>query len=310
MDRIVLTHLPVILAVARTRSFVRAGAELGLGASAVSHAVRLIEDRLGATLFARTTRSVALTEAGAAFVESAERAVEELEGAVDRLAAGRAQVRGLLRINAPRVALHMGLTPVLAEMSRRHPQLTVEVITDDALTDVVADGFDAGVRLGEMIAQDMVAVRLTPPFRAVMVAAPAYLAGAGAPRTIADLSAHNCIGFRLLRSGAVYAWDLQQDGEDVRVEVTGTVRVSDPAYARELAAAGLGLAYVLEPLAREDLAQGRLVEVLSQASVWEPGMFFYFPQRVARAAKLRALLDVVRDLGVAEEPAAERRPGT
>ena len=298
MDRLVLTHLPVLLAVGRTRSFVRAGGELGLGASAVSHAVRAVEDRLGVTLFARTTRSVALTEAGAAFLDSAERAVEELDAAVGRLAAGRSQVTGLLKINAPRVALLLGFTPILAEMSRRHPQLTVEVITDDALTDVVAEGFDAGVRLGEMIAQDMVAVRLTPPLRAIMVAAPDYLARAGVPQTIEDLAAHNCIGFRLLRSGAVYAWDLQQHGKDLRVEVSGTVRLSDPTYARDLAIAGLGVTYIFEPSVREDLAQGRLVEVLPEASIWEPGLFLYFPQRASRAAKLRALLDVVRDLGV------------
>jgi DNA-binding transcriptional LysR family regulator len=262
MDRVLLTHLPVVLAVARTRSFVRAATELGLGASAVSHAVRAVEDRLGVPLFARTTRSVALTEAGAAFLESAERVAEELDGAMERLRAGEAQVSGLLRINAPRVALTMGFTPILTEMARRHPRLTVEVVTDDALIDVVAEGFDAGVRLGEMIAQDMVAVRLTAACRAIMVAAPEYLARCGTPETIETLREHNCIGFRLVGSGAIYAWELQQDGKDVRVDVSGTVRLSDATYARELALAGLGITYLLEPLVREDLARKRLVEVL------------------------------------------------
>jgi DNA-binding transcriptional LysR family regulator len=296
MDRVLLTHLPVVVAVARTRSFVRAASQLGLGASAVSHAIRAVEDRLGAPLFARTTRCVALTELGAAFLESAMRAVDELDGAVERLREGQNQITGLLRINAPRIAFPMGLTPVLAAMTLRYPRLTVEVITDDALTDVVAAGFDAGVRLGEMIAQDMVAVRLTRPFRAIMAAAPDYLARAGTPQSIDDLRNHNAIGFRLLRSGAVYTWDVQQAGKDVKVEVNSTVRVSDPTSARDLALAGVGIAYIFEPLVDADLAGGRLIEVLADASIWEPGLFLYFPQRASRAAKVRALLTVVEDI--------------
>jgi DNA-binding transcriptional LysR family regulator len=296
MDRVLLTHLPVVLAVARTKSFARAASELGLGASAISHAVRAVEDRLGAPLFARTTRSVALTELGAAFLDGATRAAEELTAAVERLHEGQNQITGVLRINAPRIALPMGLTPVLAEMTRRYPRLTVEVVTDDALTDVVAEGFDAGVRLGEMIAQDMVAVRLTEPFRAIMVAAPDYLARAGIPKSIDDLSAYNTIGFRLLRSGAVYAWDLQRAGKDIKIEVNSSVRVSEPTSARDLALAGVGIAYIFEPLVDGDLAAGRLVEVLAEASIAEPGIFLYFPQRASRATKIRALLTVVEDV--------------
>jgi DNA-binding transcriptional LysR family regulator len=311
MDRVLLTHLPVILAVARTRSFVRAAAELGLGASAVSHAVRAVEDRLGAPLFARTTRSVALTELGAAFLEGATRAAEELDAAVERLREGQNQITGLLRINAPRIALPMGLTRVLAEMTLRYPRLTLEVIADDALTDVVAEGFDAGVRLGEMIAADMVAVRLTQPFRAIMVAAPGYLARAGMPKSIDDLAAHNTIGFRLLSSGAIYAWDLQRAGKDVRIEVNSSVRVSDPASARDLALADVGIAYIFEPLVAADLAAGHLVEVLAEASITEPGLFLYFPQRVSRATKMRALLTVIEDVRATlskrrQSPAAQR----
>jgi DNA-binding transcriptional LysR family regulator len=296
MDRVLLTHLPVILAVARTKSFVRAGAELGLGSSAVSHAVRAVEERLGAPLFARTTRSVAITEVGAAFLDSAERAAEELDGAIERLRVGQNQVTGLLRINAPRLALPLALTPLVAAMTARYPRLTIEVISDDALTDVVAAGFDAGVRLGEMIAQDMIAVRLTPPFRAVMAASPCYLQQAGALHGIDDLQRHNCIGFRLLRSGAVYSWDLQDAGKDLRVEVSGSVRVSDPISARDLALADIGIAYIFEPLIAADLASGRLIEVLPAAAITEPGLFLYFPRGAARAAKMRALLEVIKEI--------------
>lgn len=296
MDRSLLSHLPVLLAIARTRSFARAAAELGMGASAVSHSVRVVEDRLGTPLFARTTRSVALTEAGAGFLDSAARAMDELDAAVERLRAGEGQLTGVLRINASSVALRIGLTPVLAEMTRRHPQLVVEVVSDDSLADIVGEGFDAGIRLGEMIAQDMVAVRLTPPFRAIMIAAPAYLAAHGTPASIADLARHNCIGFRLLASGAIYAWDLDDGGKDVKIHVEGSVRVSDPTYARELALTGLGIAYVLEPLVAPDIVDGRLIELLPSHAVEEPGLFLYFPQRAARARKLRAFLDVVREV--------------
>lgn len=294
MDRSLLPHLPAVVAVARRRSFAAAAAELGMGASAVSHAVRTVEDRLGTPLFLRTTRSVALTEAGAVFVDAAGRALDEIGETVERLQASRGRVAGVLRINAPRVALSMVVTPVLVELAVRHPDLTVEVASDDALTDIVAAGFDAGIRLGEMIAQDMVAVRLTPPFQAIMVAAPGYLDARGTPARIADLAAHNCIGFRLITSGAVYAWELQEAGRDVAVTVGGTVRVTDPTYARELALAGVGIAYVFEPLVRSDLRDGRLVRVLPESAITEPGLFLYYPRRAAGTPKLRALLAVAR----------------
>jgi len=300
MDRLLLPHLPAILAVARTRSFARAAAELGLGASAVSHSVRSAEERLGTPIFARTTRSVALTEQGQVLVEAAQRAFDEIDAAAEKVRAGQREVTGLLRINAPRLALHMGLTPILALMATRHPRLTVEVIADDALTDIVAQGFDAGIRLGEMIAQDMIAVRMTPPLRAIMVASPDYLSARGRPTGLTELSDHNCIGFRLLASGAIYEWDVQQDGKDVRVAVSGTARVSDPAYARELASAGIGIAYIMEPLVRTDLAEGRLLEILPECAITEPGLFLYFPRRAANARKLREFIDALKDVRSAD----------
>jgi DNA-binding transcriptional LysR family regulator len=297
MNRNLLPHLPAILAVARTRSFARSAAELGVGASAVSHSVRAAEAQLGQPLFARTTRSVALTEAGELFVSAARRAFEEIDAAVEALEAGQREVTGLLRVNAPQLALHLGLTPILAEMTRRHPGLVVEIIVDDALTDIIATRFDAGIRLGEMIAQDMVAVRMTPPCRAIMVASPAYLKRRGVPAALADLEQHNCIGFRLLGSGAVYDWDVLQNGTEAKISVSGTVRVSDPSYAHELALAGIGIAYMLEPLAADALGRGDLREVLADAAIEEPGLFLYFPRRGSEARKLRALIDVVRDFG-------------
>ena len=291
MERDLLGHLPLLHAVARRGSFAGAAAELRLSASAVSHAVRVVEDRLGAPLFARTTRSVAPTEAGRALLAASGPALREIDEAIERLQAQRGRVSGLLRLNVPRVALPIAITPILRELARRHPGLVVEIASDDSLTDIVAGGFDAGVRLGEMIAQDMIAVRLTPPFQAIMAASPAYLDTSGVPQSVADLARHNCIGFRLLSAGGVYAWDLREDGRDIAAEVAGTVLVTDPLYARDLALAGIGIAYIFAPLVQADMAAGQLRQVLPQTAVEEPGLFLYFPRRAAAAPKLRAFID-------------------
>ncbi|HEV8696005.1 MAG TPA: LysR family transcriptional regulator [Lysobacter sp.] len=294
MLRNLLPHLPVVLAVAQRNGFAAAAAELGMSPSAVSHAVRAVETRLGIPLFARTTRSVALTEAGAALLAALDPALRDIQDTLDRLRSAQGRVSGVLRLNVPRVALPMAITPVLAELARRHPDLVVEVTSDDALTDIVAAGFDAGVRLGEMIAQDMVAVRLTPPFRAILVAAPGYLTTHGEPASVAELAAHNCIGFRMLTSGGVYAWELQEAGTDIAIDVNGSVRVTDPLYARELALAGIGIAYLFEPLVAGELREGRLRQVLVDSAIEEPGLFLYFPRRAAETPKLRAFIEGAR----------------
>lgn len=294
MERELLAHFPVVLTVARLGGFAAAAAELGMSPSAVSHAVKVVEDRLGMPLFARTTRSVAVTEAGAAFVAAVAPAIGEIGEAMERLRADRGRVAGLLRLNVPRVALSMALTPVLVAMAQRHPDVIVEVTCEDGVVDIVAGGFDAGIRLGEMIAEDMVAVRLTPPFKAVLVATPGYLKAHGTPNAIADLHGHNCIGFRLISSGAVYGWELQEQGSDVVIHVRGTVRVTDPLYARELALAGTGIAYVFEPLVRADLREKRLHWTLPDHAIEEPGLFLYFPRRSSGTPKLRAFIDTAR----------------
>jgi DNA-binding transcriptional LysR family regulator len=296
MDRELIAHFPVVLAVARRGGFGAAAAELGMSPSAVSHAVKTVEERLGLPLFARTTRSVALTEAGAGFVASVGPALTEIGEAIERLRAAKGRITGVLRLNAPRIALRMALTAVIAEMAWRHPDLVIEVTSDDGLVDIVAGGFDAGVRLGEMIAQDMTAVRLTPPFKAIMVAAPGYIQARGEPGTIADLADHNCIGFRLISTGGDYAWEVQENGVDTAVKVRGSARVTDPLYARDLALAGVGLAYVFEPLVREDIREKRLRWVLADTAIEEPGLFLYFPRRAAQAPKLRAFIDTAREV--------------
>ncbi|TPI15232.1 LysR family transcriptional regulator [Mesorhizobium sp. B4-1-3] len=305
MDRDLLTHLPVIVAVARRGGFALAAAELGMSPSAVSHAVRLVEERIGQPLFARTTRSVSLTEAGKALVETAAPALQDIAERMDRIRGVKGRPAGLLRINASNIAIPLAVTPVVAAMAERYPDVTVEIVADQGLIDIVGEGFDAGIRLGEMIAQDMVAVRMTPPFKAVIVASPAYVGKHGRPRDVADLANHNCIGYRLVRSGALYRWDLNDNGKDVVVETRGTAIVTDSLGAIDLALAGIGLAYVFEPLVRADLAASRLIQILPQTAIEEPGLFLYFPRRASMAPKLRAFIDTAQEIG----RASMRTPG-
>ncbi|TIO16796.1 MAG: LysR family transcriptional regulator [Mesorhizobium sp.] len=305
MDRDLLTHLAVIVAVARRGGFALAAAELGMSPSAVSHAVRLVEERIGQPLFARTTRSVSLTEAGKALVETAAPALQDISERIDRIRAVKGRPSGLLRINASNIAIPLAVTPVIAAMAERYPEVTVEVFADQALVDIVGEGFDAGIRLGEMIAQDMITVRLTPPVKAVVVASPGYIGKHGRPRDVADLARHNCIGYRLVRSGGLYRWDLNENGKDVVVETRGTAIVTDSLAAIDLALAGVGLAYVFEPLVRADLAAGRLVQILPKTAIEEPGLFLYFPRRASMAPKLRAFIDTAQEIG----RASMRTPG-
>ena len=296
MTRDLLVHLPVIVSVAKSGGFASAAAALNMSPSAVSHAVRVVEDRLGEPLFARTTRSVALTEAGTRFLASVGPALEEIDKAVEGVIAERGEVTGVLRINAPRVAVLMVLAPILAKLAWAHPRLTVEIHTNDAFVDIISQGFDAGIRLGDSIQQDMVSTRLTPPFKAIMVAAPDYLAAHGTPQTIAQLANHNCIGFRLLGSGALYEWDLRDGERDISARVSGTSVITDASFARDFAVAGIGIAYIFEPLVRAELRDERLRRVLPEASLVEQGLFLYFPQRAALAPKLRAFIEVARNL--------------
>ena len=296
MDRDLLVHLPIIAAVARRSGFAAAASELNMSASAVSHAVRLVEERLGQPLFARTTRSVALTEAGKSLISTIAPALQDIHERIEHIKAVKGRPSGLLRINASRICLPLAVTRVISAMAERYPEVEVEVFSDERLTDIVAEGFDAGIRVGEMIAQDMVAVRLTPPFRSIVVASPGYIGRFGRPNTLGDLSSHNCIGYRLIRSGGLYQWEFVEDGRDIAVTVNGRAIVTEAHSAVELALAGVGLAYVFEPLVAAEIASGRLVQLLDGHAVTEAGLFLYFPRRAELAPKLRAFIDTVRQL--------------
>jgi DNA-binding transcriptional LysR family regulator len=294
MDRDLLTHLPIVIAVARRGAFAAAAADLSMSPSAVSHAVRSVEDRVGTPLFARTTRSVSLTEAGARFVAGVEPALTDIVQTVDGLTAESGEVTGLLRIDSPLYAFEMALPPILAKLAQEHPRLTVEVITGQMHVDIVAQGFDAGIRSRRWIHQDMVTVRLTGPYKNILVASGSYLAARGAPKSIADLHRHNCIGFHSSSSGAIFDWELIDGKKPVVVKTSGTALVTGPREAMSLALEGVGIAYIAEPLARSYVSQGSLKWLLPQTAVEFDGLFLYYPRRASLAPKLRALIDVAR----------------
>jgi DNA-binding transcriptional LysR family regulator len=294
MDRDLLGHLPIIVCVARHRSFAAAAAELRMSPSAVSHAVRTVEDRLATPLFARTTRSVSLTEAGARFLAGVEPALADIHQAIERLTAERGEVTGLLRINTLRVVLDMALIPILATLARQHPRLTVEINADQTLVDIVAQGFDAGIRLRRAVQQDMVTTRLTGSFKAILVASRDYLDARGTPNSVADLQQHNCIGLRLGESGAIFEWELIDRKKPVVLKTSGTALVTDTMQALSLALAGIGIAYVAEPLARRYLREGSLKWLLPQSAAEYDGLFLYYPKRASLAPKLRAFIDVAK----------------
>jgi DNA-binding transcriptional LysR family regulator len=294
MDRDLLQHLPVILCVGRHRGFAAAAAELGMSPSAVSRAVRMVEDRLGVPLFARTTRSVSLTETGARFIAGVAPALTDIARTVEGLTAERGEVTGLLRIDSPRIVLDMALTQILAKLARQHPRLTVEVRTGQTSVDIVAQGFDAGIRIRRAIQQDMVTTRLTGSFKVILVASRDYLDARGTPASITDLHQHNCIGIRSVVSGAIFDWELIDRKKPTTMKTSGTALVTDMTEALSLALSGVGIAYVVEPLARRYLREASLEWLLPQAAVEHDGLFIYYPRRASLAPKLRAFIDVAK----------------
>ncbi|MBC3205301.1 LysR family transcriptional regulator [Pseudomonas sp. SWRI111] len=288
-----LHDLDAFAAVARHRSFRKAAAERGVSASALSHAVRSLEERLGMRLLHRTTRSVTPTEAGERLLERLDPALREVADALAALTALQAEPSGTLRLNVPRPAARLVLAPMLAGFVAKYPRMQVDVVTDDGLADIVGDGFDAGIRFGESLAGDMVAVPVGPPQRFACVAAPAYLALRGTPQTPRELLGHACIG-RRFPSGKRYAWEFQANGEPLTIEVSGPLMFDDDGPMIQAACDGAGVAYVYEAMVRDDLAAGRLETILAGYAA-PPGRFFlYYSGRRHLPAVLRALVDFIR----------------
>ena len=294
MPRENLNDLIAFLAVARDRSFTRAAAQLGVSQSALSHTVRGLEQRLGLRLLSRTTRSVAPTEAGERLLRSVGPRLEEIDAEVAALSELRDKPAGTIRITAGEHAAEAVLWPTLARLLPDYPDVRVEIVVDYGLTDIVAERYDAGVRLGEQVAKDMIAVRIGPDMRMAVVGAPDYFARRGPPRTPQDLTSHNCINIRLPTYGGLYAWEFEKDGRELKVRVEGQLVFNDLALRIHAALAGLGLAYLPEDRVRPQLADGRLIRVLED---WCPpfaGYHLYYPSRRQHTPAFALLVDALR----------------
>ncbi len=291
-------QLHTFLTVARLRSFTGAARELGVSRSAVSQAVRHLEEQLRVVLLARTTRSVSLTDAGRRLAEAVGPALGQVDAALTEVSAQPGEAVGRLRLTVPRTAVPFVIDPVLPTFRARHPRVEVEVAVEERLVDIVAEGFDAGVRDTEAIERDMVQVRLTDGFRFVVVGTPDYLARHGVPERPQDLLRHECITFRSKTTGALYAWELERGRKTWRVPVRGGVVTNDGPLAVSMAEKGLGLAYAFEPTVRERLRDGRLRCVLEPYAATTPGYFLYVPSRARRSVPLRLFIEAARELAI------------
>jgi DNA-binding transcriptional LysR family regulator len=310
-----LDGVEVFLSVAQHRSFRRAAAALGVTPSAVSQAVRVLEERIGAALFSRTTRSVGLTEAGERFLSRAKPAFEELVAASE-VARGLGQrPAGLLRLSVPRALVPILLEPLVASFCKANPEVEVELATSKEVIDLAAEGFDAGIRLGQFIAADMVAVPMTPPFRLVVVGSSDYFAEHGRPEHTDDLRQHACLRWRR-SDGALALWSFKVDGQAIEIAVSGPLIANDFPTMLGAAIQGLGLAQLPEPLALEGLGAGKLIRALEAYAPEMPGVFLCYPSRRQILPKLRAFIDHVKcyKAGVqapddAKRKGARNRPG-
>ena len=288
-----LDGVEAFLSVAQHRSFRRAAAELGVTPSAISQAVRALEVRVGAVLFMRTTRSVGLTEAGERFRSRAKPAFEELVAASDIARDLGQRPTGRLRLSVPPAVVPILLEPLIASFCQAYPEVELEITTSGELVDLVAEGFDAGIRMGQFIAADMVAVRLTSPFRFIIVGSPTYFARRDRPERPEDLRQHACL--RLRRSnGALAPWSLNDSGRAVDIAVSGPLIANDFPTMLGAAVEGVGLAQVPEPIAAELVKAGKLVQVLEPFASLAPGVFLYYPDRRQMTPKLRAFIDHVK----------------
>jgi DNA-binding transcriptional LysR family regulator len=279
MPRENLNDLLAFLAVAKERSFTRAAARLGVSQSALSHTVRGFEQRLGLRLLTRTTRSVAPTEAGERLLRTAAPRLDEIEAELTALSELRDRPAGTVRITAHDHAIQAVLWPALAKLLPDYPDIKVEIVIDYGLTDIVAERFDAGVRTGELVAKDMVAVRIGPDMRSAVVGAPSYFIARTRPKTPQDLTTHTCINLRLPTHGGLYAWEFEKGGHEMRVRVEGQLVFNGTAPMLDAALSGFGLAYVPEETVRAHIADGRLIRVLSDWCPPYPGYHLYFPNR-------------------------------
>ncbi|MFL6708611.1 MAG: LysR family transcriptional regulator [Massilia sp.] len=295
MQKSGLVALEAALAVARLHSFRRAADELGMSPTSLSNAIAGLESGLGVRLFHRTTRSVSLTEAGAQFVARIAPALTEIRGAMDGINVHRQTPMGTLRLNASLGAARMVFAPLIQAYLRRYPDMHVEIVTDGRMVDIAAEGFDAGIRRGDMVPQDMVRIPIGADVAMAVVGAPAHFAQFPAPSSPADLASHPCIRTKF-PSGAPSRWEFSRNGETVNLAVSGPLTLDDPGLMREAALAGIGLAYLAEWYVRDDLASGRLMRVLQDWTPSYASLALYYPSGRQMPAGLRAFVDLIQEL--------------
>jgi DNA-binding transcriptional LysR family regulator len=297
MTRAPLADLNAFVAVARERSFTRAAAHLGVSASALSQTIRGLEERLGMRLLTRTTRSVALTDAGERLIATVGPHLEGIETGLAALSELRDKPAGRIRITAVDHAAETILWPALSKFLSDYPDVHVELTVDNTLRDIVSERFDAGIRMGERVARDMIAVRIGPDIRMAAVATAAYFASRGKPKTPRDLAAHNCINLRMPTLGGVYAWEFEKKSREIAVRVEGQLTVNDIAVIKQAALNGMGVAFMPEDIAQPHIDAGELVRVLAD---WTPpfsGYHLYYPSRRQQSPAFTALVDALRHRG-------------
>jgi DNA-binding transcriptional LysR family regulator len=295
MQKTGLFELNAVVALSTHCSFRRAAAALGMSPSALSHAIAALEQRMGVRLFNRTTRSVSLSAAGEQFLARVRPALGEISAAMEAVNEFRDTPSGTLRINTSEGAAQMVMTPIVIEFLRRYPDMRVDLVTEGRLIDIVAGGFDAGIRLAEGVPQDMVAIPCSPPIRYAVVGSPGYFATHGTPRAPADLSRHRCIRTRF-PSGAIYRWEFEKHGEEIAIDVDGPLTLDSHHLMVEAARHGMGLIWTSEFAVAADVAAGRLVRVLDDWTPPYPGLCLYYPASRHVPAGLRAFIGIVREV--------------
>lgn len=287
-------ELRAFAAVAAERSFRRAATKLAVTPSTLSHSLKSLEERLGVRLLNRTTRTVTPTEAGQTLLDQLSPAFLRIDKAMEGIHTFNAGPQGTLRLNVPHMAARRVLAPVFARYAQAYPEVTLDVSANDGFVDIVKAGFDAGIRLGESIDQDMTAMRVSPDFTAAIVGSPDYFASHPPPRTPQDLQKHLCIGRRDIAGGALHRWEFEKNGKSLNVPVTGPLVLDDAELMISAALDGVGLAYTAESGVIDDLASGRLVRVLRDWSRSIPGFFLYYPGRRQISAALLAMIEMLR----------------
>jgi DNA-binding transcriptional LysR family regulator len=297
MMRDTVGDLIAFIAVARAGSFTRAAVELGLTQPALSKAMRTLEERLGVRLLNRTTRSVAPTEAGERLLRSIEPLFAGIEGSLTSLTELRDKPSGTIRITSTQHAAETVLWPRLSKLMHAYPDITVELVTDEGLTNIVSERFDAGIRVGEYVEKDMIAVRIGPAMRQAIVGSPSYFEKHPVPERPEDLTSHRCINLRRVTRGGNHPWEFERRGREVNVRVDGQLAVNSVDLARRAALDGVGLAYLPDDMVKEDLAQKRLVRVLEDWCEPYPGYHLYYPSSRQHAPAFAVVLEALRYRG-------------